>query len=73
MKILFVAQNIDHHKVPFVQELIRRFGEKNVCYATPIRIEQKRIKMGFPVYENSSWLLEITSSTQKKFDSIKLI
>ena len=57
MKILFVAQNIDHHKVPFVEELIKYAGEENVRYATPVRIEQRRINMGFPVYENMNWSL----------------
>lgn len=70
MKILFVAQNIDHHKVPFVQELIRHFGEENIKYATPVRAEQKRIKMGFPIYENASWLLEINASTEKEFEKL---
>lgn len=68
MKILFVAQNIDHHKVPFVEELIKYAGEENVRYATPVRIEQRRINMGFPVYENMNWLLEINHSTQKEFE-----
>lgn len=70
MKVLFVAQNVDHHKVPFVEELIRRLGEDNVRYATPVRTDRMRMKMGFPSYAEADWLMEINTSTQQEFEAL---
>lgn len=70
MKVLFVAQNVDHHKVPFVEALISRLGEDNVRYATPVRTDRMRIKMGFPSYASANWLMEINASTRQEFQEL---
>ena len=47
MKILYVNPNINHHKLPFFNELQILLGNNNVCYATPQKNEQWRTEMGF--------------------------
>jgi glycosyltransferase involved in cell wall biosynthesis len=58
MKILYVAPNINHHQVPFAEELIRIIGVNNFKYAVMNPTETDRIQLGFPEYNNLEWLIK---------------
>lgn len=64
MKILYIAPNINHHQVPFVEELIKLVGKGNVLYATPMVSEQLRLQMGFSVY-SEPWILNINENRDR--------
>jgi glycosyltransferase involved in cell wall biosynthesis len=60
MKILFVAENINHHIIPLAESLVGQLNEENFRFAVLKPIEEYRIKMGFNVDDDDkSWVINM--------------
>ncbi len=70
MKILYVNPNINHHRLPFFQELQKIYGIDNVIYATPVLKEEWRTKMGFHSVSLHNSLLHINTETFHEFKDL---
>lgn len=64
MNIVYVAPNIDHLHIPFIEELISLVGVENVSYYVQNRVSEERYKLGFPLY-NSSWIYDIDEKNER--------
>lgn len=62
MKILYVGPNVNHHQIPFAEELAKHVGEGNFLYAAKVTHEPERLNMGFPVF-TQPWIINIEKET----------
>ena len=69
MNIVYIAPNIDHLHVSFVEELISFVGMKNVSYYVQDRIIEERAKLGFQLY-NFSWIYDIGTNNESFDDAL---
>jgi glycosyltransferase involved in cell wall biosynthesis len=60
MKILYVADNINHHMIPLAESIISQLGKDNFRYAVLKPIEEFRVKMGFNIDDDvKPWVIKV--------------
>ena len=65
MRITFVSNYINHHQIPFSEELYQRFGE-NYKFIQTEPMEEERIQMGWQVEEDKIPYLLLLEKEEEK-------
>lgn len=52
MKVVFVSNFLNHHQLPFCEEMIKRLGKENFKFIATEKIPDERIKLGYEDMNN---------------------
>ena len=81
MKVVFVSNFLNHHQLPFCEEMIKRLGKENFKFIATEKIPDERIKLGYEdmnniypfvirAYENQKEALDFSVFTVKNGSNV---